>query len=154
MANYITVADVDAFATKYGDTWSGTTEEKQAAIDRVQAYLDSLKWVGRKTGGRTQVEAWPREAAFDIDGFEIADDEIPFEVSFAASSLAILELATPNLLTPTVTLNQIAVREKVGEIEVEYAKTAGVNSARPYITRAMDAIRPLLIGNTQFVARA
>lgn len=154
MANYVTVSDVDSFATQYGDSWSGDTATKQAAIDRAQAYLDSLKWIGRKTGGRSQSEAWPREAAFDVDGFEIADDEIPIEVIYAASVFSIVELATPNTLTPTVTLNQIAVREKVGDLEVEYSKTAGVNSARPQITRALDYIKPLLIGETQFLARA
>lgn len=154
MANYVTIADVDAFASQYGDTWSGDNATKQAAIDRAQAYLDSLKWIGRKTGGREQTEAWPREAAFDVDGFEIADDEIPHEVIYAASVFSIVELASPNTLTPTVTLNQIAIREKVGEIEVEYAKTAGVNSARPQITRALDYLKPLLIGETQFLARA
>lgn len=154
MANYVTISDVDDFAVKYGDSWSGDTATKQAAIDRAQAYLDSLSWLGRKTGGREQLEAWPREAAFDVDGFEIADDEIPIEVIYAASVLSIVELATPNLLTPSVTLNQIAIREKVGQIEVEYAKTGGVNSARPQITRALDYIKPLLVGQTQFLARA
>lgn len=154
MANYVTVSDVDAFASQYGDVWEGDTADKQAAIDRAQAYLDSLKWYGRKTGGREQSEAWPREAAFDIDGFEIADDEIPHEVIYAASVFSIVELSTPNTLTPTVTLNQIAIREKVGDIEVEYSKTAGVNSARPQITRALDYIKPLLVGETKFLARA
>jgi len=151
---YVSVSDVDQFADIFGDAWDGTQQEKEQAIARSQAYLDGLQWVGTKAGGREQEEAWPRINATDVDGFEIPDDEIPYEVINAASVLAVVELATQGLLTPNITLNRITTSEKVGEIAVTYSKTAGVESARVIVTRAMDLIKPLLVGSTSFLQRA
>lgn len=151
---YVTVSDVDQFADVFGDTWQGTQQEKEQALARAQAYLDNLRWLGRKTGGRDQEEAWPREGVVDADGFEVPDDEIPHEIKYALSVLAVVELASAGLLSPNITLNRITTSEKVGEIAVSYAKTAGAESARVIVTRALDAIKPFLVGSTMFLQRA
>lgn len=151
---YVSVSDVDQFADVFGDTWVGSQQAKEQALARAQAYLDNLKWNGQKTGGREQEEAWPRKGVTDADGFEVPDDEIPHEIKYALSVLAVVELASAGLLTPNITLNRITISEKVGEIAVAYSKTAGVDSARVIVTRALDAIKPFLAGSTMFLQRA
>jgi hypothetical protein len=151
---YITVSDVDAYAADFGQAWSGTLEEKEAAIRRAEAYLNGLHWKGRRTGGREQVPAWPRAGVTDGDGFEIDADEVPHEVETAASVLAVVEIANPGFLTPQVTLSHIATSETVGPLSVSYRTATGASDVRPVITAAMDAIKPLLKGRTVFLERA
>ena len=154
MPDYVTVADVDQYAADFGAAWSGTTEEKQAAIRRAQAYLDGLSWLGHRTGGRSQTTAWPRTGVVDADGVEVDAEEIPHEIETAAAILAVVELANPGGLSPEITPAQIAQSETVGPISVTYRAGSGALDARPIVTGAMDAIRGLLRPKTIFLQRA
>jgi len=154
VADYTTVAEVDTLASDHGLTFSGTSDEKAAAIRRAQVYIDSFSWQGQKAQGRSQSNEWPRSFAQDRDGFQIDAQEIPHEIETATGFLAIVEAATPGTLSPEVTLSQIATSETVGPISVEFAETSGTESARPVITRAMDALRPLMRKNPFALTRA
>lgn len=154
MPEYVTVADVDTYAADFGQAWSGDESDKLAAIRRAEAYLDGLNWRGIKTGGRSQVPAWPRSEVIDRDGEEVDPNQIPHEIQRAAAVLAVVELANPGGLTPQITPAQIAQSETVGPISVTYRLGSGASDARPIVTAAMDAIKGLLKPKTVFLERA
>jgi hypothetical protein len=99
---------------------------------------------------------YPRSGAYDADGNEIASDEVPQEIIDACCELAIIELADPGSLAPTVTPGQIEKRIKVEGIEVEYAgASASVYDQRPVPTIVDDILSSLLTGSSSpYVARA
>ena len=131
----------------YGSAMTGSTADKEAAIRRAVAYLDSLKWKGARTHGRDQSLAWPRDGVTDCEGLAIASDEIPDELIFAQHTLDRVEFLSPGALSPSVSLGGVVKREKVDVIEVEYdtARMQGnAQEMRPIITMAMDKIACLL----------
>ncbi|MDT8321523.1 MAG: hypothetical protein RQ826_13440 [Xanthomonadales bacterium] len=154
---YISLADADALhVSRDGAAWAGTDPDKEAAIRRATAFVDTLRFMGRPAGGRAQSLAWPRENAFDADGFEISLTELPEEIKTAAGILAFAELASPGLLFPEVNRAGLFKRQRVGPIEVEFAgNPASVEFQRTVVTAAMDLLTPLTIGRgVKFVGRA
>lgn len=154
---YISLIDADALhLSRNGAAWSGTDQEKEAAIRRATAFVDTLRFFGKPVGGRSQSLAWPREEAFDADGFAIDKAELPEEVKTATGILAFAELATPGLLSPEVSRSGLFKRQKVGQIEVEFAgNPATIDFQRTVVTAAMDLLTPLTIGRgTKFIGRA
>lgn len=145
---YDSVAGCSAWAVKYfGHALTGSNDDKEAAIRRVVAYLDGLKWKGTRTHGRGQSRAWPRDGVTDCEGLYIASDVIPPELIFAQHVLARVEFQSPGALSPSLNLGGVVKREKVDVIEVEYdtARLQGnAQEMRPIITMAMDKIGCLL----------
>lgn len=146
------------YATTYhaaiGNTaWaSATTDAQEKAIRRATAYLDKMPWSGLRTHGRDQALAWPRGGVIDAEGNGINNDEIPAELQQACAEVALQELSDPGSMTPTVTLasDQIAKREKIGEIEVEYSVgSTSVEARRPVLTKVN-----ALIGQFMIAARS
>lgn len=140
MTVYATIAEVQSVAERLGLTWSGTDTEKEQAVARAQVYLDGMAWPGVKTNGRQQDSEWPRSGATDRDGWLIDSTAVPPEIVEACSLLAIVEAASPGLMSPSVTLNQIQKRVTVGPISVENAGGSSTFSARPIITRVVDVL--------------
>lgn len=126
------------------------------AIVRATAWLSShFKWKGTPTCGRSQSLAWPRQGAVDCDGNLVPSNEVPEEVKQACFYAADAELANSGALSPIVTPSQVAKREKVDVIEVEYGVTApGADASRAVPTAALDYIRCLTIGGSGFLKRA
>jgi hypothetical protein len=62
-------------------------------------------------------------------GQAIPSNAIPQPIIEASYEASFLEVITPGSLSPVVTGNSIAKREKVGELEVEYAVSSGSSSA-------------------------
>jgi len=154
---FISLADAEAlYLDRNGEAWSGTDPEKEAAIRRATAFVDSLDFVGEPLNGRDQALAFPRKNAFDRNGLEIPEDEVPKEVVTATGLLAFAESATPGILTPTVDRAGAVKSEQVGPIRVEFAGNPGtVSFNRQVVTGAMDLLGPLILGgNTKFVGRA
>ena len=154
---YVSLADADAYYLAYnGVAWPGTDIEKESAIRRATRYLDGIRWKGIKASGRSQPLEWPRFGVYDCDGYVVPSDEVPVEVVDACSLLSFYEAANPGGLDPNVTLTQIAKREKVDVIEVEYNGAAvTAQNVRPVITGAMDLIKCLtLTGGQRFLERA
>ena len=154
MADYVTDAEVSDTADQLGLSWTGDQADRDSARARAQLWIDGRSWQGQKFGGRSQEDQWPRSFVTDRDGFSIDSQEIPHEIKTATALLAIVELDTPNALSPEVTPGQITKSESVGPISVEYFKPGGVASARPVITRAMDALKPLMRRNPHMLTRA
>ena len=90
--SYVSVADADQYHENHGSVdWRDLSEEeKQAALIRATAYIDSYyDWVhGRKTD-QDQALDWPRLGAYDEDEYYFDDDEMPQQVIDACCELAL-----------------------------------------------------------------
>jgi hypothetical protein len=131
----------------YGTATTAADTDIEAAILRSTAFLEGLRWVGAKVGGRPQALAWPRKEALDADGFEIAENEIPEEVIFAQHALTRAEITAPGSLSPDVTLFGQKVLTQVDVLQWEVQKAPNtVDAARLTVTAAMDRIKGLIAG--------
>lgn len=156
--SYAEIADVTAYATLYGWSFSGTSTAQEQAILRSMIYIESFE--DRFCGGRvsaSQALSWPREYVPDAKGTGYLDsDAIPSGLVNALCEAAILELATPGVLTATIDADDIGVRrtrDKIGpmETEVEYGNR---NSAqRSKYIRILEFLKPYLCSGTGFSGR-
>ncbi len=142
-------ADAAAFVAwhlaYYGTAATGTTAAQEAAIRRAVRYLDALRWSGVPSYGRAQALAWPRSDVIDRNGYPVAGDSIPPEVIEAQHMLTRAEVASPGVLSPDVTLRDQKVLTEVDGIKwTPLAGGAGVTSARPVVTAAMDRLSGLI----------
>lgn len=158
---YGTVADADTYhAARSNTAWTGDNAAKEAALLRASVYVDGLgicmddgqpvsKFPGTKTGGRSQVRAWPRVGASDIDGEPLSSDTVPIEVENATYEAALREIANPGSLTPDYVPSRLVKREKVDVIDTEYAVAQdgapGTNPTRPVVTAALEILAPVMI---------
>lgn len=155
---YGTVAAADTYHTARGNAaWAGDNTAKEAALLRASAYVDGLGiapdgrllWPGTKAGGRTQLRAWPRIGAQDIDGVAIDPLSVPIEVEHATYEAALRELVTPGSLSPDYTPGAQIKREKVDVLEVEYQTVSdggpGVNPTRPVIVAVLELLAPVML---------
>lgn len=142
----------------YGAAATDTDALIEAAILRSMAFLEGLRWVGARVGGRSQALAWPRTDALDADGEDIAETEVPAEVIHAQHAMTRAELASPGALSPDVTLAGQKVLTKVDVLSWEVQKVPNtVEAARLTVTAAMDKIAALIVGGgsaTKFLERA
>lgn len=143
---YATAAALDTWtAAMFGSASSETLANKESAIRRAVKFMDGLAWSGFKTFGRVQALAWPRAYLVDVDGWDVASDEIPAEVIEAQHILARAELATPGILAPTVTLADRKTLTGLDSLEwTPLASPATVDASRPVVTMAMDRLRGLV----------
>jgi len=147
MANYGTEAGLAAYAESVGATVPAG--DVQPALVRASAYIDGrygLRFVGVRTGGFAQAQAWPRTGAMTREGFSIPADIIPDVIGTATYEAALRELAAPGSLSPDYVASQQVTREKVGEIEVAYVSTAtlGADAVRPVVTVIDEMLAQLL----------
>lgn len=122
--SYVTVDEADLYHQSSGNSaWTGTDAAKEAALVRGARMLEGLPWKGVKTA-RTNPLVWPRIGATDGDGRLIDADEIPAEVKRAQCEAALKELVEPGVLTPDLQRGGMVKKEKVADLEVEYADGA------------------------------
>lgn len=119
--SYISVADADTFFSERGLTLWDTmlNEEKEQALRRAADYMVQTyrgRWAGDRVS-ETQALDWPRSGV-TVDGFEVSDDTVPIAVVRACAELA-FRGASGELAAD---LDRVALREKVGPIEVEYSE--------------------------------
>lgn len=108
----------------------GTTDPQIAAArQRGSLVIDRYepKFSGRRTGGYAQERAWPRTGATTYYGEAIPSNETPVAIINASYEAAFLELTNPGSLSPVVTGTQTVKREKIGQLEVEYATTSSTD---------------------------
>jgi hypothetical protein len=146
---FVEVADVTAYAAAHGLTWVATTSVAEPAIRRATIALSTgFHWKGYRTSGRAQSLAWPRTDVEDAEGETVNPDSIPAEIFAACCEMAVYEQASPGGLSPTVILTDRVKRERIGQIETEYASSAmTAEAARPILTRVNDLISGLLAGS-------
>lgn len=117
------------------------------AIVRGSVYVDGV-YGERFTGVQAdmmQERAWPRIGATAF-GTTIAPSITPTRVEHAAYEAALAELRAPGSLSIVVTGSARVVREKVGDLEVQYANpgTDAVLDAQPVLTVIEGLLAPLL----------
>jgi hypothetical protein len=142
-----------AFAADfYPDTTVADTTDTDAAIMRASAWLSSFPdWDGAMTCGRgLQGLAWPRTGVTDCEDDAVSDDEVPAEVEHSTFVASLAEIATPGILTPTITPGQQTKRVKVDVIEQEFMTPVdqGVKGSadpketmRPVLTAITDLLK-------------
>jgi hypothetical protein len=132
--SYVSEADLATYATDRGITITGT-----AAVLIIQAmdYLESRQFLGTKSD-IDQALQWPRFGV-EVDAYYVDSDEIPTLLKQAEMEICI---AIDGGIDPLANLGRETKREKVGDLEVEYAV-----GARPdtYLTAAEAKLRKLLV---------
>jgi hypothetical protein len=148
-ASYGTRAEADAYFTERGiSAWATAPEEARgAALIRGSAYVDGRyrnRFPGRKAGGRAQELEWPRVDAVDVSGEQIAENEVPVEVEYAAYETALRELTAPGSLSPDIIPGSIKKKVRVeGAVEVEYA-AGRAKDMMPVLAAVDGLLAPLL----------
>jgi hypothetical protein len=143
----ISVAFADAYHQALGNTaWTGDDAAKEGAIRRATAFMsNSYVWAGNRTKGRAQSLAWPRAGVEDAECYGIKIDEIPIEVKNATAEVALRELVSPGSMNPDFTASAAVKREKVGQLEVEYANASiSADAQRPVLMAVRDMIGQFL----------
>lgn len=133
MAAYGTKEGFVQYATDHGYAFpEGATDTQiAAAMLRGSLVIDRYepKFSGARTGGYDQARAWPRTGAVTNYGQAIPADDTPKPIIDASYEASFLELITPDSLSPVVTGNAVTKREKVGELEIEYAVSSSSSAA-------------------------
>lgn len=157
---FVSLAGCDAYHTSKGNTaWTGDdTTMKEPAIRRATSYLSNLRWQGDRVSGRSQALAWPRSDVYDAENNLVGNDELPQEVVDACCELALRELVEANSIAPDFVSSDKVKREKIGEIEVEYADTSNsAKSVTPVIPIVDSLINQFLVSggsSTKFLNRS
>lgn len=164
--NYGTLEGALAYHTARGNAaWLAdevTDQQRTAALVRASAWIDGeygARFPGTKTGGRSQQLAWPRTDAADTDGSEIEEDEVPFEIENGTYEAALRELAAPGSLSPDFVATERVLREKVGDLEVQYADASDPGASKPVVSIIDGILAGLLVAKSTstiigFAARA
>lgn len=110
----VTVSEADAYATSRAWTdWIGDDAAKTSALRRGQDYIAGI-----------YNSQW---------NVEFDDDTAPDLVKYAIIEAARRELVSPGSLMPDVVGVERVLREKVGDLEVQYADAGELADARPRI---------------------
>ncbi|KQY20235.1 DnaT-like ssDNA-binding protein [Rhizobium sp. Root483D2] len=154
MAGYGSTAEFTTYAAAAGYVFpeGATDAQKGAARQRGSLVIDRYErfFAGTRTGGFAQERAWPRTGASTYYG-EAIGAEIPAAIVNASYEAAFLELTNPGSLSPVVTGSATVKREKIGQLEVEYAASSStsiadlVAMATPVVTTIEGLLWPFLI---------
>ena len=131
--SYATEAELTAYAAARGVTITGTAEQ---LMIKAMDYLEGKRFVGSKAAS-DQALQWPRYGVL-IDGFYLSSDSMPENLKEAQMEIA-LALDADN--DPLAVQGRETRREKIGDLEVEYASTA---RASIYLTGAENKLRKLV----------
>ena len=92
--------------------------------------LDLLSWLGSKTGGAAQANAWPRSGLVYEDGTPVPDDEIPRNLERATILLAGSIASTP-AQADAGTSGRAISSVKAGSAEVEFFRQQVTITGKP-----------------------
>lgn len=112
---YVTTTDFDAYLSARGKFLGGNNGTSEQLLLSAMDYIESRDFAGVKNT-KSQPLQWPRTGVY-VDGFLVADDEIPADLKYAQIEVAIAIDSGTNPMAP---LGRETKREKVGDIEVEY----------------------------------
>lgn len=105
-----------------------TDDDIEQALRRATAYIDGVygsRFIGEATSFEQSLE-WPRKRA-KFRGQLFPDDEIPLKLIAATCEAAFITAIDPAALTADYSASSQIVREKVGELEVQYADKSGLS---------------------------
>ena len=144
--SYVTVANYDSYLNaRYTGRTDISDTQAEAYILRAMDYFETLNFIGTKAT-ETQALQWPRGAVV-IDGYGKDNNEIPKEVLIAVYELAYGFEQGYGINDP---ISRETVKEKIGEIEVEYKSSSADRTLLPAATQALRK----LIKNPMRVVRA
>lgn len=150
--SYVTVDEVRAFATLRGITSLPANDgDVEPLVIKAMDYVEKHRnlFRGRKSNSDQPLQ-WPRRRVY-VDQIYVDSDSIPQDLKNATCQLAIDAVSED--LDPNGDGQEI-VREKVGPIETEFAKT-GSSTTRPQLNRADNFLKPLLKNSGRtYVTRA
>lgn len=162
--SFASIAELNVYHSDLGNTeWTGDDSAKEAAARRATAYVSTaFRYIGKRSQGRTQALAWPREGVLDSEGNEILNTELPQEIVDATCEAALYEIVNPNGLNLTITMTDRVKREKIDVIETEYADSpVSAEAARPVLSKLDNLLSAFILGdagtdatNTTFLDRA
>lgn len=154
--SYVDMSYADAYhSSRNNVAWlegaSSPDTAREGALIRATQWLDATyksRYPGLRLQGRTQPLQWPRSGAYDVDGNEIAEDEIPQEIMAATCEAALRELSSPGSLAPDYNNSQRVVSEKVGDLAVTYSDSTSAADMTPVFSM-IDGILSSLFVATQ-----
>ena len=144
---YSSLADVRAYWVARGDTaWALLADaDAEVFIRQGTDYIDrGWSYIGDKSTGPQRLK-WPRKFAY-VEGFELADDEIPWQVSEATAIMAdVFRLGTFD--TEGIVTNDDAAisMQKVDVITVQY-DTAKRLQGKSVMSHVYELLGPVTAG--------
>jgi len=133
--SYITLAEFKSWADSRNISYSDDDSVLESQILRAMDYFERLYFIGNKAN-ENQLLQWPRTEAL-IDGYYADATEIPKEVKIALYEATVVE-ATGNSELENQTRKTL--RERVGDIEVEYAENSENRTITPALQYALNRI--------------
>jgi len=131
---YITLAEFKAWADDRGITY-GDDSAVTAQIYRAMDYFERLQFIGNKANENQPLQ-WPRTEAL-IDGYYADATEIPPPVKLAVYEAVVVEAAGNSELEVQ---DRKTIREKVGDVEVQYAENSANRKITPALQYALNKI--------------
>ena len=112
-------------------TWAGLDDDARmrnliASTDR----LDLLSWLGKKAGGASQQNAFPRDDLTYADGTAVPDDDVPYAVERACALLAgsiALRPAQADQGSSGQRISQI----RAGSVQIQYFRDTEAVDGKP-----------------------
>lgn len=131
--SYVSLDDAIAYCASHGLTFAAASPSApgEAALIRATKAIDSRygsSFPGYRKSGRDQALQWPRLAAYDSEGWLIADDEIPTEVIEATIEAAVREFATPGSMMPDLERGGAIQSIRAGSVGITYASNASAKT--------------------------
>lgn len=139
--SYVSESEVSTWATNRGYTLSDTVSQ---LIYKSMDYLETLAFIGLKET-ETQALQWPRTGVW-IDGFYIEPTTIPQDLKNAQMALCVILDSGNGNFDPMDNTERAIKREKVGELELEYADSA---ANREIMTGINKHLRKLIKSGSQ-----
>lgn len=131
---YVSLAEFKAWADDRGIAY-GTDAAVTQQIYRAMDYFERLQFIGNKANENQPLQ-WPRTEAL-IDGYYADATEIPTPVKTALYEAVVVEAAGNSELEVQ---DRKTIREKIGDIEVQYADNSENRKITPALQYALNKI--------------
>ena len=133
--SYVTLAEFKAWADSRDISYNADDNVVEAQILRAMDYFERLFFIGNKANENQPLQ-WPRTEAL-IDGYYADATEIPKEVKTALYEATVVEASGYSELEVQ---SRKTLRERVGDIEVEYAENSENRTITPALQYALNRI--------------
>jgi len=138
--SYVSESELATYASDRGITLTGTPS---ILIIQAMDYLESKNFIGTKSTLEQSLQ-WPRTGV-EIDNFYIVSSSIPSLLKEAEMELCV---ALDGGVNPLANQDRKTLKEKVGELEVEYAPSA---LAITYLTAVEAKLKKLLLPTARII---
>lgn len=138
-------------AARTNPEWAAASDaDLLAALLIASEWIDARyrsKFPGVQYAGRSQVRAWPRSGAVDVDGWSVDPLTVPPEIENATYEAALREIITPGSLSvdfnATKNIKSVSID---GALSVTYTGATDAYSAQIVIPAVDSALSKILTG--------